>query len=82
MSQAKFKIYLITHTLPVGKYDCYESAVVVARSPQDAKTIHPGDGDWDGSTWALTPAGVEAEYIGVAGVKVERGVVNSSFNAA
>ena len=34
------KMYLISQTLVEG-YDTYDSAVVSAESPEDARTIHP-----------------------------------------
>ena len=49
------KLYLITQDI-VNDFDTYDSAVVAAKSPKDAKTIHPSgfvthitDGKWMGT---------------------------------
>jgi hypothetical protein len=45
-------LYLLTQTQNKG-YDTYDSCVVVAASPEEAKRIHPrGDRVWDGRGWA------------------------------
>ena len=79
-------IYLISQTKVQG-YDVYDSAVVVAKSEADARSIHP-DGrvckieldrrqyDW------TTQQYVDVELIGVPFEGVDRGVICASFNAA
>ena len=59
------KLYLISQTLVEG-YDTYDSAVVSAESPEDARTIHPSgftthikNNEWYGTT----DAGEEYKYI-------------------
>jgi hypothetical protein len=48
------KIYLLTQTNNRG-YDTYDSCVVVASSPEDARLMHPcGDMAWNGNRWAYT----------------------------
>lgn len=76
-------IYKIERT-DEGEYDEYDGAVVVAKSPQDAKKIHPDpSGEQpDGSTWCwVTPDLIAVEYIGKAGAKDRRGVVLADFRA-
>lgn len=86
-------IYLISQTENLG-YDKYDSAVVVAESEEQAKSIHPSgrlfDPDaedylrWDYtfSSWASNPENVKATWIGTAGSHLNAGhVVCASFNA-
>lgn len=47
-------IYLLTQTAVRG-YDTYDSCIVVAASPEEAKRIHPrGDRVWDGRRWTYS----------------------------
>lgn len=64
-------------------YETYDSAVVVANSPQDAAKIHPGGytNDDYGCSW-VDPSDVKVEYLGKSSSLLEAGtVVCSSFNA-
>jgi len=77
-------IYLITQDVVCG-YDTYDSAVVVAESEEDARTIHPEGGHTasegsGGHTWCLQKD-VEVQRIGVACEGEGRGVICASFNA-
>jgi hypothetical protein len=71
-------IYKLTRLDEVG-WDEYEAAVVVAKSPQDARKIHPG-GRLDSSSrdWA-PPDRIEVHYLGKASNRLERGVYLSDF---
>ena len=74
------KLYYIRHTKMLG-YDSYDSAVVAAKSEEDAKDIHPSDSKkWDYSTW-VSREDVIAELIGTAKAGTIRGVIVASFNA-
>jgi len=47
-------IYLLTQTAVRG-YDTYDSCIVVAASPEEARRIHPrGDRVWDGRRWTYS----------------------------
>jgi len=77
-------IYLISQDYNNGR-DTYDSAVVVAKSGEDAKTIHPGGGsvsndDLKYGTWASENR-IEVKEIGVIFEGQERGVICASFNA-
>ena len=65
------------------EYDTYDSAVVCAQDADDARTISPDSGRWDGSfgAWCSSPDKVEVKYLGEAAEGIERGVVCASFNA-
>ena len=82
-------IYLISQ-MKVQGYDIYDSAVVVAESEADARSIHPSGTDapvvlsrsvetWD--TWC-SQRDVEVKEIGVIFEGMDRGVICASFNAA
>lgn len=83
------KLYKIVPTrVNDHEYDVYDSAIVVARSPEQAKRIHPANGSlrdpWGSQSWATTPTEVTAQYLGVLAVSssyVEGDVVLASFNA-
>ena len=81
-------IYLISQSVNNG-WDTYDSAVVVAKSPADAQTIHPSgrpeptrieDSDDSMTAWCAQYE-VKIEEIGVIFEGQERGVVCASFNA-
>ena len=76
-------LYLISQDENIG-YDTYDSAIVCAKSEEDAKHITPsGTGfkdQWSG-TWCSSPEQVEVTCLGVAKPSLEIGVVLSSFNA-
>lgn len=70
-------------------YDIFDSAVVCARSEEEAKEIHPmlsyGSWvtvDWNSDTWANSPNDVEAHKIGTADESLQVGtVILASYNA-
>jgi hypothetical protein len=75
-------IYLISQTKNNG-YDTYDSAVVVAESEEDAKSIHPNGSDWDGvergfGAW-VSKQHVAAKLIGTT--DMDKCVICASFNA-
>ena len=60
-------------------YDKYDSAVVAAKSAEDAKTIHPSGlnwtyGSWDWAREWTEPEHVSVDYLGAADESLERGV--------
>lgn len=65
------KIYYVKRT-DVWDYDEYDSAVVVAKSPKDAKEICKG---------FFPTAVAEVTLIGTANKRIKRGSVIESFNA-
>lgn len=87
-------IYLLSQGVNMG-YDTYDSCVVVAKSEDDARLIHPAalrrdnlsiyfNGKWvkeTHGTWASQLAEVSVELIGKAKPGSDRGVVCASFNA-
>lgn len=87
------KIYLLTNPYSTGDYDEYDSAVVVAPTPREAKRIHPGGSDlypynpqtgkFDLSSggWPYDPTVVKAKYLGDATLTAKPGLVCASFNA-
>jgi hypothetical protein len=66
-------------------YDTYDSAVVCAKDEEDAKTIHPENGDNilnnKFGCWVDDTSCVAVKYIGTAVKGTERGVICASFNA-
>lgn len=75
-------LYLIS--APLGGYDTYDSAVVVAETAAEARSIHPS-GDqkrWTSEMgdWVTDPADVTATLIGTTNFKRKR-VILASFNA-
>ena len=81
------KLYLLT--IDCIGYDAWDEAVVVARSPKHARTIHPGDTPEKKyvenprfPSWATDPAEIAVKYLGVAASTLREGeVVCASFNA-
>ena len=79
-------LYLIAQSENSG-YDTYDSAVVVARSTEEARHIHPGYEDWNSEdlgylTWASKPENVSVIKIGQSVSEDFVGfIVISSFNA-
>ena len=76
-----YKIYQETN----NNYDTYDSAIVVAESEEDAKTIHPNGSECHESSklydsW-VAKSDVFVEEIGIPNEKQERGVILASFNA-
>ena len=74
------KLWLISQNEHVG-LDSYDSAVVAAKTEEEARLINP-DGEWKlYSAWCSSPDKVHVEYLGIATEGVEPGIVLSSFNA-
>jgi hypothetical protein len=85
-------IYLISQNYSLG-YDTYDSCVVCATSPDEARNILPnGETSWskeeiensDGAlrgAWCKSPEQVNVERIGTADDTEEIGVILASFNA-
>jgi hypothetical protein len=84
------KLYLISQDENT-QYDTYDSAVVVAESEEDARTIIPSyagdkvrripdkEAKW---TWVNDPLKVRVQYIGEADPAfLKAGTICSSFNA-
>ena len=77
------KLYLLTQSVNAG-YDTFDSVVVAAKSPKDARTIHPynkpleSDG-WSCHTWVAEKDKdkIDVEYLGKT--KHKRGVYISIF---
>lgn len=62
-------------------WDTFDSAVVAAKTAEEARLINP-DGEWSiYSAWCSSPDKVHVEYLGIATEGVEPGIVLSSFNA-
>ena len=79
------KLYLIWQN-DNNDYDTYDSAVVVAESEEDAKTIHPYNKEPvtevnEGYSSWTTINNVNVKYIGEAAENQKRGVICASFNA-
>lgn len=79
------KLYKISQNKNVD-YDTYDSAVVCAETPEDAKQWHPG-GDktvtttkTNYSSWT-TIENVNVEEIGEANNNQKEGIILASFNA-
>ena len=79
-------LYLIAQDI-VDWYDSYDSAVVAARSPKDAKTIHPSGRD-DGyneeyyyGDWVTIEDIDQINVTFLGKTKHKRGVILASFNA-
>lgn len=73
-------LYRITPKEDDDHYDTYDSAIVCAKSKEDAKTICPSEFLFN-SGWVDSPNDVDAELIGVSLATVTRGVILASFNA-
>lgn len=85
------KLYLITNP-ETPDYDQYQNAIVCAKSPKDARLIHPckststeawenesfNYGDWPKYK---NRDKIQVEYIGTPNAKQKRGVILSDFNA-
>ena len=79
-------IYYLSQRENTG-LDTFDSCVVVAKSPADARKIHPSGGenglasdDLGATTWA-PPKHVTVVRIGTASRAQARGVICASFNA-
>ena len=81
------RLYLIMRTDMAG-YDEYDSAIVAALCPVDARMIHPDasrDAVWDGGveeygSW-VAAEDVKVIYLGEARKGMKAGVICASFNA-
>ena len=74
------KLWLISQNERKG-WDTFDSAVVVAKTAEEARLTNP-DGEWSKySAWCSSPDKVHVEYLGIATEGVEPGIVLSSFNA-
>lgn len=76
-------LYLIKQNVN-RDWDTYDSAVVVADSPEEARLMHPSgdDSNWnDTDTWAEKIGQVDVIYLGKASVALSKGVVLASFKA-
>ena len=86
-------LFLITQNDATG-YDTYDSAVVVAKNPDEARKISPwgqifdqekyvaDHWSWSRGFWARTPDLVTATLIGVSEIEPkESPVICASFNA-
>ncbi len=68
-------------------WDTFDSIVVCANSPEDAKNINPHGKSFDSDSsipyndWAKSKEAIKCELIGKANKDVERGVILASFNA-
>jgi hypothetical protein len=80
------KLYRISQSVN-NDYDTYDSAVVVARTEDEAQGIRPGGGDWDDGCcfqqWAASKPSVDVVYLGEASGDLENfGEINcASYNA-
>ena len=80
-------LYLIKQNVN-NEYDTYDSAVVIASSAEEAKTIHPNGQRWEGDKWDdydwgdwTSPDNVTVVLIGQASSGKIGDVIISSFNA-
>ena len=75
-------LYLISQT-ENDDYDTYDSAVVAAKSEEDARLINPDGPEWNRQFggWCSTPEAVTVELIGRAKKGTVSGVILASFNA-
>lgn len=73
-------IYKISQTVN-NSYDTYDSAIVIAKTKEDARQISP-DG-WGGTfpTWAYMPRAVQVECVGKALKGSVTGIVLASYRA-
>lgn len=80
------KIYKIYQNVN-NDWDTYDSAIVVAETEEEAKSIHPR-GDNEITTNGKDPYSpwcklddVKVEYLGIAKDELKKGVIIGSFNA-
>lgn len=81
-------LYLIRQSVNCG-WDTYDSAVVIASSEEEAKTIHPDGSRWGTTGWEdswvarswCNPEDVTVQLIGTATSGKIGDVIVSSFNA-
>ena len=77
-------LYLLTQLRVLG-YDTYDSVIVCAKNPKEAKQFHPDGNTLPSSSysksWVDDPDQVDCKLIGEAARGVPPGVVLASFNA-
>lgn len=83
-------LYLIEQSINTG-YDTYDSAVVAAESPEDARTIKPSGSQGDEytldnkgdvfSTWVTIDKMDKIDVTFLGHTELKRGVILASFNA-
>lgn len=75
------KLWLISQDEKV-RTDTYDSAIVCAATEDDARRMHPWDGEqhFPSPTWASAPEQVSVKLLGAAEPRSKQGVVLSSFN--
>ena len=77
------KLFKISQDKNCG-YETYDSAVVAAENDEEARLLHPGDRNWDGTdnsgTWC-NAKDVKVKYLGEAKDDTYPGVIVASFNA-
>ena len=80
-------LYKLSQTFN-NDWDTYDSCVVVASTPEDARRIHPDGSKWPWHTvlmtasWAIALDQISIEYIGTASDDIPPGtVIVASFNA-
>ncbi len=83
----KLNIYLLTQN-DNNDYDTYDSIIVCAKNPIDAKSIDPYGEEYKNykesnfmTSWAKYKSAIKCKKIGVADNKIKRGVVLASYNA-
>jgi hypothetical protein len=69
-------------------YDTYDSAIVAAENPKEAKMIRPDRYTWENvkeetgyPSWATDLKNVKVKLIGFAKAGTKKGVILASFNA-
>lgn len=67
-------------------YNNYDSAVVCANSEDEARKIHPyegepdSEGEFEESDWANNISEVNVEYLGEAKEGMKQGIICASYN--
>ena len=76
------KLFMISQSANT-KYDTYDSAIVAAKSEDEARMIVPGGCAWDFpySGWCTGPDQVTVTLIGTAIKGTKEGMILGSFNA-
>lgn len=78
------KLYVLSQNVN-NRYDTYDSILVAAESPEDAKTIDPYDKPFEDkgeyTSWVHSMDDIKVVEIGIANDGAVRGVIMTSFNA-